>query len=384
MARGIYYHLSLARVAAQKAWPGRASLLGARGLKYQEIPEVPRPDDWVAVKPRMSGICGSDISLLRGDSSPYMAPLTSFPAVLGHEILAVAPSNGQRVVVDPSLSCAARRLPPCQMCGIGRPDDCLRRVDPGIGPGLLLGYNSRLPGGWSEEMWAPAEQLVAVPDSMPDERAVLTEPAAIVLTGLRKLEWGQVQNALIIGSGSIGLITAALISELYPAVELFSLARYPAQQAMARQMGSRHVVSSPADDREFGRVVGAAWKTMPGFGPHYSRGFDVVVVTAGSGSALASGVSWAGSEGQILLLGGTATARLDWTPVWSRGLRIQGSYGYGESAPDTFRAVLSLFSVMSQPLEELVTHRFPLASFKDAARTVLTGRGSVIKAVFSP
>lgn len=384
MARGVFYHLNLGRVAAQKVWPGRALGLGSSSLRLEAISPKPILQDWVAVNPRLAGICGSDISLLRGDSSPYLAPLTSFPAVLGHEILAVVPSSGQRVVVDPSLSCAARRLPPCHLCGMGRPDACLRRVDPGIGPGLLLGYSARFPGGWSEEMWAPSEQLVPVPDSMPDERAVLTEPAAIVLTGLKKLEWGAVGNALIVGSGTIGLLTAALISELYPAVELFGVARYPLQQAMARKMGVRHVVPSPSDDREFGRIVGTPWKVPLGYGPHYPQGFDVVVVTAAGGAALSDASRWVAAEGQLLLLGGTGVARVDWTPVWSRSVRIQGSYGYGESAADTFRSVLSLFSVMSKPLEEIVTHRFPLVAFREAAKTVQAGHGAVIKAVFAP
>lgn len=383
VANGLYYHLSLARVAAQKAWPRQGGRLGSGAIRLAPIAAPSLPSGWVSVRPLMTGICGSDIALLRGQSSPYLAPLTSFPAVLGHEILAEIPATGQRVVVDPSLSCQARRLPPCQMCSQGRPDDCLRRVDPGLGAGLLLGYNARMPGGWSEEMWAPAEQLVSVPDSMPDERAVLTEPAAIVLTGLKELEWGAVGNALVIGSGTLGLLAMALVSELYPAVDVFAMARYPAQRSLAAKMGAGHIVANPATDRDFLAVVGGPWKTMVGYPPHYPRGFDVVVVTAGSAGALADGMRWVSPGGHLLLLGGTGVAKMDWTPVWSRRVAIHGSYGYGESGADTFRAVLSLFSVMSQPLEELVTHRFRLSQHQEAIRQVV-GHGAVGKAVFTP
>lgn len=366
----------------QRAWPSQSGKLAAAGLHLEELPESVIPDGWVELRPRMCGICGSDVSLLKGQSSPYLSPLTSFPAVLGHEILADVSAGGTRVVIDPSLGCAARRLPPCQMCAVGRPDDCLRRGDPGLGAGLMLGYHARFPGGWSDRMWAPEEQLVPVPEDMPDERAVLTEPAAIVLTGLRKLNWGAARNVLVIGSGPLGLLSVALISELYPAATVFAVARYPQQAAMAERMGASHVVRDPRNDRAFLAVTGDPLATMTGFPPHFPRGFDVVVVAAGSASALAQATRWTEAGGQILLLGGVAEASIDWTPVWSRHISVIGSYGYGESGVDTFRAILSLFSVMSQPLEDLVTHRFPLPDYRQAVAAV-TSRQGIIKAVFT-
>ncbi len=381
--RGLYFHLSLARVAAQRALASVGRGLASSGIRLETIQAVDPPAGWIALSPTLSGICGSDISLLKGQSSPYMAPLTSFPAVLGHEIVATVEESGQRVVVEPSLSCKARRLPPCQMCSTGRPDDCLRRIDPGLGPGLLLGYNAKMPGGWSERMWAPEDQLVALPTDMPDERAVLTEPAAIVLAGLRRLEWAAVETVLVIGAGTLGLLAVALVSELYPAARVYTLARYPSQRVMAKRMGASHIVGDTRSDTEFLQVVGHPLTTLPGHPLYYSRGFDAVIVAAGSQSALASGLRWTAADRQLLLLGGVGSVRMDCTPVWSRRVRIQGSYGYGESGVDTFRAVLSLFSVMSQPLETLVTHRFSLQDHTRAIRTVVAGR-DVIKAVFSP
>lgn len=381
--QGLYFHVSLPRIAVQRAWPRYSGRLAGTSLSLRPLNRPMLPAGWVELRPRMSGVCGSDIALLKGQSSAYMAPLTSFPAVLGHEILAETADGGRRVVVDPSLSCRARRLPLCQMCSLGQPDDCLRRTDPGLGAGLLLGYNAQVPGGWSSCMWAPSEQIVAVPEDMPDERAVLTEPAAIVLAGLRKLDWACAKNVLVLGAGPLGLLAVALISELYPAAAVFALARYPAQQALARRIGASHVVSSPMSDRDFMQVVGEPGKSLPGAPPHYPKGFDIVVIAAGSQSALATGVTWARAQGQVLLLGGVGSARIDWTPIWSRRLRLVGSYGYGESGSDTFLAVLSLFSVMAAPLESLVTHRFLLSEHRVAMQTIMAGRG-VIKSVFTP
>lgn len=380
--QGLYFRVGWGRLAAQRALPGQAARLASSGLHLGVVPEPALPPGWVELKPKMAGICGSDMALMKGQSSPFMRPLTSFPAVLGHEIVAVT-QEGQRVAVEPTLSCAARGLPPCQMCALGQSDDCLRRGDPGMGAGLMLGYHARVPGGWSQRMWAPQSQLVPVPEGMPDERAVLTEPAAIVLTGLKQVEWSQAAEVLIIGAGALGLLSTALIAELYPAAKITAVARYPRQRDLVQQMGAQRVAGGTRRDPAIKAVTGEPVPTLPGFPPYYPRGFDVVVVAAGSESALAEASRLVKAGGQVLLLGGVAQAAIDWTPIWSRHVRIIGSYGYGESGVDTFRAVLSLFSVMSQPLESLVTHQFPLEDYRGAVRAAL-GHTGAIKTVFVP
>jgi threonine dehydrogenase-like Zn-dependent dehydrogenase len=74
-------------------------------------PELPGPD-WVRVRTRMGGICGSDTNIITLGASPSASPFSSFPFVLGHEnvgeIDAVGPgvrgfSVGERVVVNPLL-----------------------------------------------------------------------------------------------------------------------------------------------------------------------------------------------------------------------------------------------------------------------------------------
>src|SRR5262245_42160270 len=91
---------------------------GLSGVKYGEVAEPPLPaSDWVRREVLKSGICGSDIGNITYKSSPAMEPFGSFPAVLGHEILArvieVGPGvsrveRGQRVAVDPVISCTMR------------------------------------------------------------------------------------------------------------------------------------------------------------------------------------------------------------------------------------------------------------------------------------
>ncbi len=116
----------LGRIQPRRFFPRLAPF----GLR--EIP-VPRNErGWVLVKNSLCGICGSDLGLLRGTESFLLEPYASFPAVMGHEIAAAivaAPKDsqwntGDRVVVEPLLSCAERGMPPCRFCSQGSYNLC--------------------------------------------------------------------------------------------------------------------------------------------------------------------------------------------------------------------------------------------------------------------
>lgn len=68
-------------------------------LREVEPPTTPGAG-WVRLRPRLSGICGSDVNLLSFAASMYLAPYVDLPATLGHEIVATT-EDGERVVVDP-------------------------------------------------------------------------------------------------------------------------------------------------------------------------------------------------------------------------------------------------------------------------------------------
>jgi len=141
------------------------ALIGGRmpwlALSRYPIPALPGPD-WVRIRPLLAGICGSDTALLTGRASPILSPFASFPAILGHEVVgmveeagsAVEVRTGERVVVDPIISCFVRGLEPCTDCRDGLPALCRHAADGSLSPGMLIGYCRDLPGAWSEAMLA--------------------------------------------------------------------------------------------------------------------------------------------------------------------------------------------------------------------------------------
>ena len=111
------------------------------------------------MKNSLCGICGSDLGLLRGTESFLLEPYASFPAVMGHEIAAAivaAPKDsqwntGDRVVVEPLLSCAERGMPPCRFCSQGSYNLCESSTTGNLAAGQI-GYNKSLGGGMAEFM----------------------------------------------------------------------------------------------------------------------------------------------------------------------------------------------------------------------------------------
>src|SRR5947208_12742506 len=164
-----------ARVASSLA-PGGGARVGPLRLTDVDPPKLPGPG-WVRVRPRLSGICGSDLSTVDGQSSRYFEPIVSFPFVPGHEVVGDVIGTDGRVVLEPVLGCAARDIdPPCRACAAGHIDRCEQLAFGALEPGLQTGHCTDTGGGGSTGLVAHRSQLHPVPNGMSDEAAVMVEP----------------------------------------------------------------------------------------------------------------------------------------------------------------------------------------------------------------
>lgn len=373
----------------------------------------PRPpgegEGWVALRTRLAGICGTDLATLAGKVSPALSPFSSFPAVPGHEILAVVegPAGrdgvahladglrpGQRVVVDPSLGCAARGLPLCPGCQEGLPYRCERTAEGSLPPGMILGFCRDLPGGWGERLVAPASQLHPVPDTIPDERAVLVEPLAVSLHGVLRRPPAADERVLVIGGGTVGLTTVAALRLLEPAADVSAAVRYSFQAELAGALGAHHLFrgagSRPVEEAARKVARARAHRALLG-PPTLTGGFDRVYDCVGSPQTLELALRVTRAGGSVTLLGGAWLApRVDWTFVWAREVAVVGSAGYGTESYrgeklHTFDLALRLLEAHPElPLERLVTHRFPLRAYQDALRVAFGHRTHrSVKVVFT-
>ncbi|HTE64793.1 MAG TPA: zinc-binding dehydrogenase [Candidatus Binatia bacterium] len=370
-------------------------------LHRSTAPEVRGPA-WASLRPTLAGICGTDLGLLTGHASPILSPFSSFPAVLGHEVVAVVEEAGkgsgvvpgQRVVVDPVISCFVRDLEPCQQCREGHASLCERAAEGDLSPGLLIGYCRDLPGAWSDAMLAHASQLYPVPDALSDEVAVLIEPFSVALHAVLAGPPTPGDRVLVIGGGTLGLCTLAALRLIRPATRVTILVRHPAQASIAERLGA---VSVPRDTGD-GAIRAAesdagARRYQPIVGdPVLTGGFDQVYDCVGSRRSLDAGLRVTAARGRLGLVGGPGQlGGLDWTLAWTRELRIDGSYVYGREdslpeRPHTFQEAMRLLSERSDlPLGDLVTHRFGLGSYRSAMAMALNRRrNGALKVVFAP
>ncbi len=399
--RALVFERSLPRYAAARVAatlsPGLGSRVGPLALSDVDEPDLPGPG-WQRVRPRLAGICGSDLSTVDGKASAYFEPLVSFPFVPGHEIVGEL-DDGTRVVIEPVLGCAVRGVvPPCPACAGGHIDRCERLAFGHLAPGMQTGYCTDTGGGWSTALVAHDSQIHRVPDTMSDETAVMVEPAACAVhAAVGAGAFGR--RVLVLGAGTLGLCTTAALRRFAPPSMLMVAAKHPLQKRLAADLGADLVVGSDEVRRAVRRTtaslrVGGASRpgrrSRPGDSGGLSGGVDVVVDCVGSQASLAEDLAVVAPGGTIVLLGMPATVLVDLTPLWQRQITLRGSYAYGvedgaadegAGAPRTFEMAFDLATEAT--LERLVSATYPLDRYRDAIdHAANAGRRDAVKVAF--
>ncbi len=370
-----------AAAVASRILPGSGAAVGPLRLADIDPPELPGPD-WSTVRPRLTGICGSDLATVNGGSSRYFEPLVSFPFVPGHEVVGEL-DDGSRVALEPVIGAEARgEQPPFPDAAPGDGDDYGYLVAGDLEAGIQVGFCASTGGGWGGELVAHRSQLHAVPESLSDEAAVMLEPAA---GGVHAALKGRVQpgeTVLVLGAGTMGLCTVAGLRAHTEAAQIVVVAKYPHQVALAKSLGA-DVVLQPDDVRRgVRRIVGCRM-----VGDDLSGGVDVTIDAVGSATSLADAIAVTRPRGRVVLLGMPGVARVDLTPLWHRETELVGAYTYGtETLPDGSTATsfaLALDLCAAADLGQLVSAAYPLDRWRDALQHAdEAGPRGAVKIVF--
>ena len=293
------------------------------GLRLREIPEPKLPGrEWVRLKTILGGICGTDIALIRQRAHPatILQCFTSFPAVLGHENVAVVDEvgpdvaqwkRGDRVVVEPSLSCIPRGLGSplngtgvCPPCRDGRPAlcECLAEAKH-LPPGMMIGLNSLTCGSWGRSFVAHESQLHRVPREMRDEEAVLTDPIACSMHGVLRAPPSPGQRVLVLGGGIIALGVVMALRALGLDCLVTCVLRTEAQAKRFSERGADRTLRISRRCSIAGRLqaVADAFGTTvirSGWGPGILKhGPDIVYECVGSGASLTDAMRYCRPRG---------------------------------------------------------------------------------------
>lgn len=329
----------------------RAAFFVKPGFELREVPEPIVVASDVLVDVYGCGICGSDLHYHQGlEPVPRVCP--------GHEIAGrVAPGSprlapGLPVVIEPIVGCGG-----CRACRGGEPNLC---------PTLEILGRDR-PGGFAERVAVPAASVYPIPPGLDLGAAVLAEPLAVAVHAVDLAAVGSGSEVLVIGGGTIGLLTAFEAARAGAAVTI--VVRYPHQGAAAAHLGALRVMEAPSD----AAVLAAVARRAP----------DVVFETVGGTAAtmlLALDVVRPG--GTIVMLGVFARPVTIDTQAWlAKEVRVVPSMMYRRRpAPDFVRA-LDLLRDDRARLAPLVTHRVPLGDIDRAFALASDKRSGAVKVV---
>lgn len=350
-------------------------------LDLADVPYDP-PAGWLPLTPLLCGICGSDLGLLRGRESPLLEPYASLPFTLGHEMVARLDADdpasglaaGARVVVEPGLPCAVRGLPPCRPCREGRYNRCERFLDGDLPPGSFLGFTNRAGGAMAERTAAHPSRILAVPDGLADEDAVLTDSLASALQPV--LEHFPAPGALVLvtGAGILGQHVVRSLRALGSTARILVAARHKGQADLALAGGADGIVRA-RNRRELAGALGARFVPTTLGGGNIEGGADVVFDCVGASRTFEDGLVSLTAGGTYVMVGaGARLKNVDISSLWFRELTIAGSSGCA-MAPDprrpgtmvrTYALALELLASGTYPTAGLLTHRFPLERWREA------------------
>jgi threonine dehydrogenase-like Zn-dependent dehydrogenase len=290
-------------------------------VRYETgVPEpAPGPED-ALVRVRLAGICATDLEIIKG--------YAGFEGILGHEFVGEvvsAPDSfwvGQRVVATINMGCGV-----CEVCRRDGEEHCPQRTALGISRhGIFADYTS-----------LPQRNLLAVPDSVPDEAAVFTEPLAAALRIREQVLLSPDQRVAVLGPGRLGLLIAQVLA--VAGTEVTVLGRRAGSLALPAQLGLPVALA----------------------GEMATAGFDLVVETTGSAAGLEEALRLVRPLGTLVLKSTYAgPAQVDLTPLVVNEITVVGSR-CGPFAP-----ALRLLAAGQVQVEPLIAATYPLTRAAEA------------------
>jgi threonine dehydrogenase-like Zn-dependent dehydrogenase len=364
-------------------------------VRIEDIEELPLPaKDWVRVQTTFSGLCGSDVKqiILNGSRDNPLTALVSFPHVLGHEVVGRRADTGERVVLNPWLSCIPRGIdPPCPACQAGRYPWCRNFRSGNLPVSIHLGNCAAAAGAHAERFAAHPSQLFAIPDHVSDDAAVLADPVSVSLRSILLAPPAAGETVLVYGSGTLAFAVIALLRHLYPDTEIWAATRPGARAELATRLGAHAVLSSSPD--ELVAQVARRMVTTPlqPWSKHdwLQDGPAVVYDTIGSTETVETSLRLLATGGTLVVSGVEPPKRFEWTPLYFKELRVIGSNGFGieEVGGIAKHSMEHYFDFVAAGLDltPVITHRFPLSRWGEAVLAVKNSRRTgAVKVLLEP
>jgi len=303
--------------------------------EYQPVQEI--GDNEVKLEVIYGGICGSDLSVYKGK-----LPYAQFPCRPGHEILGTVIAAGKnapykvgtKVASFPNTYCGE-----CEFCRQGKTNICKNKKSFGV----------TINGLFAQEIVIDAEFVVPVPAGLPDERAVLAEPFAVIVHALKKVSVSPGMSAAVVGCGTEGSLAAALL--LHRGADLTVMDVNPVKMQIAQSLGKNVKTLHPNDVKD--------------------EMFDVVVEAAGTKASVEQAFQLVKPGGTMIGVGITSeNISYPAIRITRSEITIHGSIIYVKK---DFEDAFALLSKPDFKVDPVISKIVPLAAYHQAFSDALSG-----------
>lgn len=311
---------------------------------------MPQPEaNELRIRVMASGICGTDIHILRGEY------LGDYPVIPGHEFSGVVERVGEsvtrfqvgdRVAVEPNIACDN-----CYNCLHNRQNFCLNWQAIGV----------TRPGGLAQYVAAPEKAVFSIGD-LPFEHGAFMEPLSCVLHGIERAEIRLADRVLVFGAGPIGVLLLQAV-QLQGSVEVTVVEKNPARAELTLALGAQRCFLNLEELKE--------------------DRYDVVIDATGYVPLMARTIDFARHGGTVLLFGVPPAGQLmelEAFKIFRKGLTVLSSF---TSVRNSYQA-LSLLQSRRVDVAELISHRLPLADFERGVEAIEAGSEDVKKVLILP
>jgi len=341
----------------------RALLLSKyRQFELAEMARPPIGDDEILIRVEACGICGSDVHGFDGSSGRRIPPI-----VMGHEAAGTVAAVGSavrgfkendRVTFDSTIYCGA-----CANCKRGNVNLCDNRQVLGVSCNEY-----RRAGAFAEYVAVPARIAYRLPDSISFAEASMLEAVAVALHGVKLAQLQPENRALVIGAGTIGLLTLqALRAE--GCKQVFIVDVDATRLKRATELGATEAIMADTDPvpKLLNLTAGA--------------GVDVAIEAVGKTGTIGVAIKAVRKGGTVALVGNISPeVTIPLQSVVSRQIRLQGSCASSGEYP---RAI-ELMAQGAIRVKDMISAVAPLEDGPQWFERLYAGEPNLMKVVLTP
>ena len=316
---------------------------GKLNLIERPIPDL-QPEE-VLIKVAFSGICGTDLHILKEESP------AAEEVILGHELSGHIASTGNSVhlfkagdlvAVDPNNYCST-----CEFCRRGQVHFC-QNIKP-------IGVFRN--GGWAEFCAVPSALVHPVPAGIDPAWAALAEPVSCILHGWDRIQPIQPgQKILILGAGLIGLLWILVLNQ-----SGFSDVILSEPQAHRRETARKLKLACVDPEQIYIQNSNG------------QKGFDIIIDCSGNPAAIEQALDMLNPLGKFLFFGvcpQNSTINIKPFLIFQKEWTFYGSV----INPFTFSRALDIIPAIQRPLSDLGVITFPLSEYQKGLTAARSGR----------